>query len=147
MAIEMTYNFPNAKRLLMTIAQNDARPIILLDGDKTSRILLCESIFSENTLKMSFCDFMSEYVYSIKKQQELLNFSYIIIDDVEHLRGLSATLKIISTFIDNMVSNGVSVIFMGDNTTYDMREVLHIIGSKIHYIIKIEPERNNSNEI
>lgn len=146
MAVEMTYEYPNAERLLSRIIENDARPIIILNGEKTSRVCLYENLFSDlgQVLKMSFYDFMSEYVYSIKKQQELLDCSYILIDDVENLRGLSATLKILSNFIDNMVLNNVSVIFMGENTTYDMREVLHIIGSKIHYIIKIESERTNN---
>ncbi len=145
MAIEITFLYENAKELLKESLENDARPIIILDADADIRKRLSDELFSLHTsvFKISFQDFLSGYVYSIRKQQELLNFSYIIVDDTEKLRGLSATLKILSTFIDNMIVQNISVIFMGSNTSYDMKEVIQMSGSKIRCIMKIEPERTN----
>ena len=88
-------------------------------------------------------DFLLEYVYSIKRQEQLSEYGYIVVDCIEKLRGLSGTLKILSTFIDNMTAKNVSVIFMGSNVFYDMREVMHIMGSKIQYIMKIEKVERN----
>lgn len=149
MAAEIIYEYPNAEKFFLYITENDARPVIILNAERKARVSLYETVFSvcDRVLRISFADFMTNYLYNIRKQRELSDYSYIIIDDVEKLHGLSATLKILSGFIDNMSSNGVSVMFMGDNTVYDMREVLHIIGSKIHYIIKIENERENFDEI
>lgn len=149
MAAEIIYEYPNAEKLFRYITENDARPVVILNAEKKARMRLYDEVFSVcgRAVRVFFSDFIKNYLCNIGKQRELAGYSYIIIDDVEKLHGLSATLKILSGFIDNMYLNGASVIFMGNNTAYDMREVLHIIGSKIHYIIKIEDERENIDEI
>ena len=143
MAVTMTFDYQNAKNILAKSIDNDARPIVILEADSADCENLSSELFelNENILKISLSEFLSEYVYSIKKQASLLGYSHIVVNDVKNLRGFSKTLKILSTFIDNMASHNVSVIFMGSNICYDMSEVIHISGSKIHYIIKIEPER------
>ena len=142
MAVRMTFDYQNAKTILAKSIDNDARPIIILEADDEDRKTLSSELFEqrENILTIPLSDFLTGYVYSIEKQASLLNYSHIIVDNVENLRGFSRTLKILSTFIDNMAYRNVSVIFMGNNNCYDMSEVIHISGSKIHYIIKIEPE-------
>lgn len=145
MAIEVTFLYENAKEFLSETLENDARPIIILEADEDLRERFSNELFALHTsaLKISFQDFLSHYVYSIQKQQEMLDFSHVVVDNVEKLRGLSATLKILSTFIDNMIAHNVSVIFMGNNVSYDMKEVIQMSGSKIQCIMKIEPERIN----
>lgn len=145
MAVEMIFDYANAANLLLQSIKNDARPVILLDAESSDRIRLAREVFDnfENIFRISFSDFLTDYVYSIKNQASLLEFSYIAVDNVEGLRGLSKTLKILSTFIDNMTMHNISVIFLGNSVSYDLREVIHISGSKIQYIIKIEPERTN----
>ena len=144
MAIRMTFNYENAKNILKKSLDNDARPIVILEADSGDRENLFSELFesNENILTISLSQFLAEYVYSIPKQISLLEYSHIVVNDVKNLRGFSKTLKILSTFIDNMTSHNVSVIFMGSNICYDMSEVIHISSSKIHYIIKIESERD-----
>ena len=143
MAVRMTFDYENAKNILTKSIENDARPIVILEADSKERESLSSELFElkENIFKVSFSEFLTGYVYSIEKQASLLKYSHIIVNNVENLRGFSRTLKILSTFIDNMTSHNVSVIFMGSNICYDMSEVIHISDSKIQYIIKIEPER------
>ncbi len=145
MAVQITFDYENAKNILRQSIDNDARPIVILEADLENRKKLASELLqsNENISEISLSEFLTEYVYSIKKQTSLLNYSHIIVNDVKNLRGFSKTLKILSTFIDNMTANNVSVIFMGNDIFYDMSEVIHISGSKIHYIMKIEPERTD----
>lgn len=143
MAVKMILDYQNVKSILSRTIDNDARPIIILEADAEDRRDLSSELFcsKENVFEIPFSEFLTEYIYNISKQASLLSYSYIVINDIENLRGFSKTLKILSTFIDNMASHNVAVVFMGSNISYDMSEVIHISGSKIQYIIKMESER------
>lgn len=143
MAVELTLNYENAKNLLFQSISNDARPIAIIDAKDEDRALLIHELFSNNGCVgyIHFDVFLSKYIYNVSSQEELLNYSYIIIDNVKNLVNMTAMMKILSTFIGKMTENYVSVIFMGENTASNLRGILHMAGSKIQYIIKIESER------
>ncbi len=149
MGMEMTLGYERARDLISLSVKNDARPIVLAEiSDETKKILFDEAFCDASGI---FCveleDFLMNYVYSIEKQRTLLSYHYIIVDNIINLRGKSGTLKIISTFIENMKNYNVSVMFFGKEAFREMEEVLRICGSKINYIIKIEDiERNTENE-
>ena len=143
MAVELTLNYENAKNMLFQSISNDARPIAIIDAQTNERALLIHELFSEDscTLYIHYDVFISGYIYDISGRNKLLNYSYIIIDNVKNPGNMTATMKILSSFISSMAINNISVIFMGEHATENMRGILHMSGSKIQYIIKIQHER------
>ena len=144
MAVELTLNYENAKNMLFQSISNDARPIAIIDARSEERALLINELFSDNNYVcyMHYDVFISKYIYNISNRTKLLDYPYIIIDNVKSAGNMTAMMKTLSTFISDMAPNCVSVVFMGENTSANMCGILHMVGSKIQYIIKIEPERN-----
>ena len=144
MAVELTLNYENAKNMLFQSISNNARPIAIIDANNEDRALLINELFSNDgyVYYMHYEVFISNYIYNISNQKKLLDYPYIIIDNVKSTGNMTAMMKTLSTFINNMAANFISVIFMGENTAHNMRGILHMAGSKIQYIIKIETERN-----
>ena len=144
MAVELTLNYENAKNMLFQSISNDARPIAIIDAPNEDRALLINELFSNDSYVcyMHYDVFISKYLYNMANMEQLFDYPYIIIDNVKNPGNMTAMMKTLSTFINNMAANFISVIFMGENTSYNMRGILHMTGSKIQYIIKIESERN-----
>ena len=74
------------------------------------------------------------------KIRQLGDYRYIVIENVKHLYGKSATAKILAEFVKCMAENDTGVIFTGRRAAVDMAEFMELAEDYIQYVIVVETE-------
>lgn len=129
--------------LLELTINNCAKPVMIIeDNDGVAHEIFIELLFADrkDTAVFNYGDFIMSEAFSVSKIAELSKLGYIIVEDVKHLYGKSATSKILVEFVSKMQDAGVGVIFTGKRVIRDMAEFIEQADGVLQYIIELEPE-------
>ena len=145
MAFELSLTKEQAFELLELTVSNGARPVIVIeDSQGSAHDMLIDLIFSDrkDTKIFDYSDFVMDQAFSIDKIKELGSYCFVVIENVKHLYGKSATSKILADFVRCMAQESTAVIFVGNRATYDMAEFIEQAEDAVHYIIRLDGEEN-----
>ena len=129
--------------LLELSLKNGAKPIMVMeDPDGISHELFVDLLFSErkDTCILEYGEFIMEQAFSVDKIKQLGDYRYVVIENVKHLYGKSATAKILAEFVKYMAENDTGVIFIGKRAAMDMAEFMELADEYIQYAVVIESE-------
>lgn len=140
MSFELSLTREQTFELLELTVHNGARPVIVIeDRDGISHEMFVDLIFADrkDTAVFDYSDFVMDQAFSMDKIKELASYCFVIIENVKHLYGKSATSKILADFVKCMSAESTAVIFVGKRATYDMAEFIEQAGDCVQYIIKV----------
>ena len=143
MAFELSLTRDRAFELLELTVHNGARPIMVIeDPDNIAHEMFVDLIFSDrkDTAVFDYSEFVMDRAFSMDKIKELTSYCFVIIENVKHLYGKSATSKILADFVKCMSDESTAVVFIGKRAMYDMAEFIEQAGEYVNYIIKIDKE-------
>lgn len=143
MAFELSLTKEQVFELLELTVNNGARPVMVIeDNDGIAHEMLVDLIFADrkDTAIFDYSDFVMDRAFSMDKIKELGSYCFVIIENVKHLYGKSATSKILADFVKCMAEESTAVIFVGSRTTYDMAEFIEQAEPYLNYIIKLDGE-------
>lgn len=144
MAYTMSLTREKAYELLELALNNGARPVMVIeDPDDVAHELFVELLFSDrkDTAIFDYSDFIMNEAFSMERISELALRGYVIVENVKHLYGKSATSKILAEFARRMQDSGTGLIFIGKRATMDMAEFIEQAEDFVQYIIKLEQEK------
>ncbi len=143
MAFELTLTKDRAYELLELTVANGARPVIIMeDPDDIANEMFVQLIFEgrKDSKIFEYSDFVMDEAFDIEKIKKLSDYCFVIVKNVKHLYGKSATSKILADFVKNMHGESTGVIFIGKRALYDMAEFAEQAEDYVNYIIRLEKE-------
>jgi len=143
MAFNLSLTRDKTYELLDLSLRNGAKPVAVLeDPDEIAHEMFIDLLFSErkDTCVLEYGNFIMEQAFSVEGMKQLSNYRYIIIENVKHLYGKSATSRILADFVKYMTENDAAVIFIGKRAVFDMAEFIELADEYIQYIITVDSE-------
>lgn len=144
MAFLLSLSRDKTYELLDLTVRNGARPVIVLeDPDEIAHELFIDLLFADrvDTEVFDYGDFIMDQAFSMEKIDSLSKKAYIIVENVKHLYGKSATSRILADFVRRMRDTDTGVIFTGKRTSLDMAEFIGQTEECIQYVISVETEK------
>lgn len=145
MAFELSLTKEQAYELLELTVSNGARPAIVIeDCQGVAHDMLVDLLFADrkDTRVFDYSDFVMDQAFSMDKIKELGSYCFVVIENVKHLYGKSATSKILADFVRCMAEESTGVIFIGNRVTHDMAEFMEQAAESLHYVIRLDGEEN-----